>query len=226
MWVKSLYLIVVFILALVVMSYYVGFRYFVGGSAQMTELIALWERDFQSQHPGVRFEHRLNGTVSGMGGLYGGGVYVAPGAVPGPGIGGISLAGRAGITLNEPMQTGVQSSLAPSWPAYANGVYPGYAGGYYGASAEAAGAESSSVAPGKAVVDLGPSYAADGGAQASPVSVGDVAAYYKRNQHQNVRIYTNADAQHFTNKVIIPHTKPGGPPGATSPPPPTAPPPR
>jgi len=160
------------------------------------------------------------------GGLYGGGVYVVPGAVAGPGIGGISLAGRAGITLNEPMQTGVQSSLAPSWPAYANGVYPGYAGGYYGASAEAAGAESSSVAPGKAVVDLGPSYAADAGAQASPVSVGDVAAYYKRNQHQNVRIYTNADAQHFTNKVIIPHTKPGGPPGATSPPPPTAPPPR
>jgi len=37
MWVKSLYLIVVFILALVVMSYYVGFRYFVGGSAQMTD---------------------------------------------------------------------------------------------------------------------------------------------------------------------------------------------
>jgi len=39
----------------------------------MTELIALWEREFQRQHPGVRFEHRLNGTVSGMGGLYGGG---------------------------------------------------------------------------------------------------------------------------------------------------------
>ena len=37
MWVKPLYLIVVFLLALVVMSYYVGFRYFVGGSAQMSE---------------------------------------------------------------------------------------------------------------------------------------------------------------------------------------------
>jgi hypothetical protein len=37
MWVKPLYLIVVFLLALVVMSYYVGFRYFVGGSAQMSD---------------------------------------------------------------------------------------------------------------------------------------------------------------------------------------------
>ena len=37
MWGKPFYLIVVFLLVLVVMSYYVGFRYFVGGSAQMTD---------------------------------------------------------------------------------------------------------------------------------------------------------------------------------------------
>ena len=43
------------------------------GSAQMTELIALWEHGFHRQHPGVGFEDKLNGTVSGMGGLYGGG---------------------------------------------------------------------------------------------------------------------------------------------------------
>jgi len=37
MWGRPFYLIVVFLLVLVVMSYYVGFRYFVGGSAQMTD---------------------------------------------------------------------------------------------------------------------------------------------------------------------------------------------
>ena len=42
------------------------------GSAQMAELMALWERGFQRYHPAVRFEDKLNGTVSGMGGLYGG----------------------------------------------------------------------------------------------------------------------------------------------------------
>ena len=43
------------------------------GSAQMAELMALWERGFQRYQPAVRFEDKLNGTVSGMGGLYGGG---------------------------------------------------------------------------------------------------------------------------------------------------------
>lgn len=42
------------------------------GSAQMAELMALWEHGFQRYHPAVRFEDKLNGTVSGMGGLYGG----------------------------------------------------------------------------------------------------------------------------------------------------------
>jgi hypothetical protein len=37
MWVKPLYLIVAFLLTLVVMLYYVGFRYFVEGSAQMSD---------------------------------------------------------------------------------------------------------------------------------------------------------------------------------------------
>src|SRR5579859_4496345 len=42
------------------------------GSAQMAELMALWEHGFQRYHPAARFEDKLNGTVSGMGGLYGG----------------------------------------------------------------------------------------------------------------------------------------------------------
>ena len=42
------------------------------GSAQMAELMALWEAGFRRHHPAVRFEDKLKGTVSGMGGLYGG----------------------------------------------------------------------------------------------------------------------------------------------------------
>ena len=42
------------------------------GSAQMTELMRLWERGFQRHQPAVRFEDKLTGTVSGMGGLYSG----------------------------------------------------------------------------------------------------------------------------------------------------------
>jgi phosphate transport system substrate-binding protein len=47
------------------------------GSAQMAELMALWERGFQRYHPAVRFEDKLNGTVSGMGGLYSGATDLA-----------------------------------------------------------------------------------------------------------------------------------------------------
>lgn len=43
------------------------------GSAQMAELMTLWEQGFHRHHPAVRFEDKLQGTVSGMGGLYGGG---------------------------------------------------------------------------------------------------------------------------------------------------------
>lgn len=42
------------------------------GSAQMGELLRLWEHGFQRYHPATRFEDKLNGTVSGMGGLYSG----------------------------------------------------------------------------------------------------------------------------------------------------------
>lgn len=47
------------------------------GSAQMEELMTIWERGFRSHHPGVHFEDKLSGTVSGMGGLYGGGADLA-----------------------------------------------------------------------------------------------------------------------------------------------------
>lgn len=42
------------------------------GSAQMSELMRLWERDFRRYQPGVTFQDKLNGTVSGMAGVYSG----------------------------------------------------------------------------------------------------------------------------------------------------------
>jgi hypothetical protein len=145
------------------------------------------------------------------GGLYGTGVYVVPGGTPAAGAvpqastGGISLAGRAGISLEQPMQLGVQSTLAPSWPATA---YAGYNAanvtGAYSAATEAAAAESVAPVSGAVANDFGPSYAAGGEPQAAAVSLGEVAAYYKANQTQNVRTYTNADAQHQAGIVTIP----------------------
>jgi phosphate transport system substrate-binding protein len=47
------------------------------GSAQMSELMRLWERDFRRDHPTVVFQDKLNGTVSGMAGLYSGAADLA-----------------------------------------------------------------------------------------------------------------------------------------------------
>src|SRR5262252_3558158 len=129
------------------------------------------------------------------GGLYGTGVYVMPGGVtaaPGTAAG-ISLAGRAGISLNEPLQLGVQSTLAPSWPVYAYG-------GYASAPEAVAGEGASAAAVNR---DFGPSHSADAQPQASAISLGEVAAYYKANRPQNVRTYTNADAQRLAAAVTI-----------------------
>jgi hypothetical protein len=162
------------------------------------------------------------------GGLYGTGVYVVPGSTPGVagvaapgGVAGISLAGRAGISLEQPMQLGVESTLAPSWPvnAYAD---------YNVASAAAPEASVAGTAPGTArlINDFGPSYLAVSEPQASVASLGEVAAYYKANRPQHVRTYTNADAPPSAPIVILPKTKsdkaapqPATPP--SQPPPPT-----
>lgn len=49
----------------------------VWGSAQMLELMRLWEAGFRRFQPEVRFEEKLNGTVSAMGGLYAGAADLA-----------------------------------------------------------------------------------------------------------------------------------------------------
>jgi hypothetical protein len=144
------------------------------------------------------------------GGLYGTGVYVVPGSTPGVagvaapgGVAGISLAGRTGISLEQPMQLGVESTLAPSWPVNA---YADYNVGNAVAS-EAASVEGA--APGMASLakDFGPSYLAVSEPQASDVSLAEVAAYYKANRPQHVRTYTNADAPPSAPIVILPKSK-------------------
>lgn len=159
------------------------------------------------------------------GGTYGTGVYVmpggaavAPGTAGGPGTeAGISLAGRAGISLEQPLQLGVQSTLAPSWPVNTYAVYNvGNAGVAY-SGPEAASVEGAVPAGAGVTNDFGPSYLAGNEPQASAASLGEVAAYYKANQ-QNVRTYTNADAQRLAGTVTIPGTEAGATTEAAQPP--------
>ena len=47
------------------------------GSAQMEDLLKLWETGFQRFHPAARFENHTYGAVSALGGLYAGGADFA-----------------------------------------------------------------------------------------------------------------------------------------------------
>jgi hypothetical protein len=149
------------------------------------------------------------------GGLYGGGVYVVPPAAAEPAsTTGISLAGRAGISLNTPVDLGVQSTLAPANPVPAYGY--GYAPSGYSASAPTV-AESP-----ERVRELVPAYFVDSGTSAtatSNLSLAEVAAQYRTNRPQALRTYTNADAEKLANKVSIAGAKTGAaaPPAAEPP---------
>jgi len=48
------------------------------GSAQMEDLLKLWETGFQRFHPAARFENHTYGAVSALGGLYAGGGRTSP----------------------------------------------------------------------------------------------------------------------------------------------------
>jgi hypothetical protein len=150
------------------------------------------------------------------GGVYGTGVAVIPPATLPTQNTGISLANQAGISLTAPLQTGVTSALPSTaglgygTPAYGTPAYSGVAGG---ATTGEAGSE-----PGRAIVDLGPSYyggavAPEGfgnnaraGAEAATASaatpsLAEIAAYYKTRVPQSVRMYTNADASRMVSSV-------------------------
>ena len=133
---------------------------------------------------------------------------------------GISTADRAGISMSPPINpAAVAAAPSPTAVVYgsqapaATEAAPAAAQGQEGAPAETGG---------RAINDMGPSSFAGaatvGAAPQQPVaSLGEVAARYKARQSQNVRTYTNADAQRLSGGVNAPQA-------ATTQPPPAAPP--
>jgi hypothetical protein len=125
-------------------------------------------------------------------GFYGTGVYVVPsgGLLPPPGTAGVSLAGQAGLSMNTPIDTGLQSTLGPRPVVYGLPLTPTYA----------------QVAPemsGRLINDFSPSYAGNGGASAAPpASLGELAAAYKARRSRSRRVFTNADADRFLGNSI------------------------
>lgn len=132
------------------------------------------------------------------------GAYLAPAATLPSQNAGISLNNVAGISLTAPLQVGVVTAV----PATAGWGYatPGYNYGYPIYSeimgpplpSENGGEES-----GRAINDLAPSYfvgpAASTSEGAAP-SLAEIAARYKTHP-QNVRMYTNADAEKLMTGV-------------------------
>lgn len=124
------------------------------------------------------------------------------------GTAGISLADKAGISNLSPTATTVPAG-PESYPVYSSSPYTGG----QPATGEAA-APSATVTTGRLVNAVGPSYyggaafAGGGAAGAAPentgsASLGDVAAQYKSNRPQNIRTYTNADAQRLSDTVNL-----------------------
>jgi len=135
------------------------------------------------------------------GGLYGSGVYVMPPTAAAPAAPesttGISLAGRAGISLNTPIDLGLQSTLTPTNPM----INYGYTTPASGSAPAAESAESS-----ERVKDLLPASFVDSGTSASAapsLSLAEIAAQYRANRPRSVRTFNNADAEKLTNKVSI-----------------------
>jgi hypothetical protein len=131
-------------------------------------------------------------------GYYGTGVYVVPsgGMVAPPGTVGISVANQ-GISMNTPIEGGVESTLGPRPVIYGTPAYgPNYPPPY---SSEAA-VETS----GRPINDMAPSYAGGAAAPAAPpMSLGEVAAQYKTNRSPSARSFTNTDAERLANRITI-----------------------
>jgi hypothetical protein len=133
---------------------------------------------------------------------------------------GISLADRAGISNVAPTVQGVPS-YPESVPVYSN-VTPagvnGYANGYAATGESTAVTAANAATSGRLINDLGPSYYAgtgtvSGGAgpsgtstamnAVSGASLGEIAAQYKSARPQNIRTYTNADAQRLSDSMNV-----------------------
>jgi hypothetical protein len=107
-----------------------------------------------------------------------------------PPTAGVSNAGRAGISVNNPVNTGLTSTLPPSTMVYTN-VQPEVAiPAPANAPPEAAGNESG----GRLINDMGPSYYADALPAANNVSLGEVARQFKASKPAvNARRLTNEE---------------------------------
>ena len=144
-----------------------------------------------------------NGVTNG--GFFGGGVVATPiatFAAPAP-TAGISSAGIAGISANTPASTGVQTTLSPSTIVFTSGVPLNPPA----VNLTAAGAS------GRLINDMGPSFFANALPATHAVSLGEVAAAIKaRGGVQNVRVYTNDDAQRIANHLTVNGTNANLPP--------------
>lgn len=106
---------------------------------------------------------------------------------------GISMAGRAGISLDS-----TQSSPGASNLVYTN-MEPAYS---------AAPVNANPVPAGRAINDLGPSYfvgdSSSSGASTAAASLGEVASQFKaRRPTQNVRTYTNSDVDRMNGSMNL-----------------------
>jgi hypothetical protein len=145
------------------------------------------------------------------GGLYGTGVYlVNPGTLPTQETG-ISLAGRQGISLATPLQTGAFTGA----PTLIGGSMVNSEIGYSNAPPWSTYGTVAAAESGRQINDMGPSYYAGASvvAAASEPSLGEVAARYRAHHPRAVRTFTNADVERLTNTVTIPgattqHNKP------------------
>lgn len=105
-----------------------------------------------------------------------------------PPTAGISDAGRAGISANNPLSTGVTSTLGPSTMVYTT------IQGETFVTPNVAPVPSAGPGGGRLINDMGPSYYSDVLPAASTVSLGEVAAQFKASRAAvNARMLTNDD---------------------------------
>ncbi len=144
-----------------------------------------------------------NGTLTN-GGFVGGGVTASPLATPNATFAspqptaGISDMGRAGISAETPIQTGLQSTVTSSTIVYTN-VEP----------VNPPAVNTNPLTSGRMINDMGPSSFVGSGASSSSsmmaaASLGEVAAKFKAQKPtQNVRTFTNADVDRMNSSMNL-----------------------